>query len=78
MGEFRGDELVSDIFKALVGDKGHLLMPSDVRDRFIKSKRKHEKARVVCDFVAGMTDRYAIEFWSRLKSNEPESIFKPI
>ncbi|MFK4062172.1 anti-phage deoxyguanosine triphosphatase [Brucella anthropi] len=78
MGEFRGDQLVTEIFEALIGDKGDLLMPSDVREMYTSARRKYEKARIVCDFVAGMTDRYAIEFWSRLKSNDPQSIFKPI
>lgn len=78
MGEFRGDQLVTEIFEALMGEKGDLLMPNDVREMFNKAKLKADKARIACDFVAGMTDRYAMEFWSRLKSNDPESIFKPI
>lgn len=78
MGEFRGDDLVSEIFNALMGDKGYLLMPNDVRVRFESSNKRRHKARVVCDFVAGMTDRYAMEFWARLNSDDPESIFKPI
>ena len=36
------------------------------------------KKRTIGDFVAGMTDRYAIEFYCRLFSESPESIFKPI
>jgi dGTP triphosphohydrolase len=30
-----------------------------------------------CDFVAGMTDRYAVEFYSRL-TESGASIFKPL
>ncbi|UCA46154.1 dGTP triphosphohydrolase [Pseudochrobactrum sp. XF203] len=79
MGEYRGTDLVKEIFDALMGPKGELLMPSDVRKRYELAKDKRsEQARIVCDFVAGMTDRYAIEFWSRLRSDNPESIFKPI
>ncbi|MFZ0507302.1 MAG: hypothetical protein WAM29_04215, partial [Methylocella sp.] len=36
------------------------------------------KKRVVCDFIAGMTDRYAVEFYSRIFSDSPQSIFKPL
>ena len=34
------------------------------------------RMRLICDFVASMTDRYAIEYYSRIKSEEPQSIFK--
>jgi putative thiamine transport system substrate-binding protein len=32
--------------------------------------------RLICDFVAGMTDQYAVEFYSRMKESGA-SIFKP-
>ncbi|PTE06459.1 deoxyguanosinetriphosphate triphosphohydrolase [Mesorhizobium helmanticense] len=80
LGEYRGFQLVTDIFEALMGDKGDLLMPEDVRQRFLATpeKNKAKRARTVCDYVAGMTDRYAMEFWARLKSDAAESMFKPI
>lgn len=78
IGEYRGYDLVSDIFNALMGDRGDLLMPADVRERVRVAPNIAVKAREVCDFVAGMTDRYAMEFWARLNSNSPESMFKPI
>jgi dGTPase len=78
IGEYRGFDLVSDIFEALMSDKGDLLMPQDVRELVDKAGSRKKKARVVCDFVAGMTDRYAMEFWARLNSDTAESMFKPI
>ncbi|RRH96902.1 dNTP triphosphohydrolase [Mesorhizobium tamadayense] len=78
LGEYRGYDLVSDIFEALMGDRGDLLMPADVRERIRKAAHVSVKAREVCDFVAGMTDRYAMEFWARLNSDTAESMFKPI
>ncbi|MBK5571648.1 MAG: dNTP triphosphohydrolase [Ensifer sp. SSB1] len=79
LGEYRGTELVTDIFNALEKKNGYLLMPDDVR-RQVQEAGKNDalKARHICDFVAGMTDRYAVEFWARLKSDAAESIFKPI
>ncbi|MDX0457989.1 anti-phage deoxyguanosine triphosphatase [Sinorhizobium medicae] len=79
LGEYRGTELVTDIFNALEKKNGHLLMPDDVRKQ-VQDAGENEalKARHICDFVAGMTDRYAIEFWARLRSDAAESIFKPI
>lgn len=79
LGEYRGTELVEDIFDALQKENGHLLMPDDVRKQ-VQDAGKDEalKARHICDFVAGMTDRYAVEFWARLRSDAAESMFKPI
>lgn len=78
LGEFRGTQLVTEIFEALEGEKGELLMPDDVRERYLMTDDKAHKARTICDFVAGMTDRYAMEFWARLKSDGAESMFKDI
>lgn len=78
LGEYRGYDVVTDLFEALMADKGDILMPEDVRERFNKADNITGRAREVCDFVAGMTDRYAIEFWARLKSDSAESMFKPI
>lgn len=79
LGEYRGTELVGDIFDALNRESGYLLMPDDVRKQ-VQDAGKDEalKARHICDFVAGMTDRYAVEFWARLRSDSAESMFKPI
>ncbi|WLS09721.1 anti-phage deoxyguanosine triphosphatase [Shinella sumterensis] len=79
LGEYRGTELVGDIFDALEKKNGNLLMPDDVRKQVQDAgEDKALKARYICDFVAGMTDRYAVEFWARLRSDAAESIFKPI
>lgn len=79
LGEYRGTELVTDIFNALEKENGHLLLPDDVRKQVQDAGTdKSLKARHICDFIAGMTDRYAVEFWARLKSDTAESIFKPI
>nr|WP_321981013.1 anti-phage deoxyguanosine triphosphatase [uncultured Cohaesibacter sp.] len=78
LGEYRGTELVSDIFDALQKENGYLLMPDDVRKQVQDAGDEALKARHICDFVAGMTDRYAVEFWARLRSDSAESMFKPI
>ena len=75
--EYRGYELVSTIFRALDNESGHLLLPEDYRKMYLRAKVDAVKKRLICDFVAGMTDRYAVEFYSRLKDSST-SIFKPI
>ncbi len=76
---FRGKEIVEEIFKFISSDDGFKLLPDDYKNmyRTIPSGDKYRN-RIICDFIAGMTDRYAIEFYGRLKSENPETIFKPI
>lgn len=79
LSEYRGAEVVGKIFDALAGERGHLLMPDDVRELLIQKEDSSEaKMRIICDYVAGMTDRYALEFYGRLHSDTPQSIFKPV
>ncbi len=78
IAEYRGKEIVKTIFESLekkgVGEK---LLPDDVQEVLSKMKKKACRRRVICDYIASMTDRYAIEFYARLKSERPETIFKP-
>ncbi|HMB52255.1 MAG TPA: hypothetical protein VKU40_02995 [Thermoanaerobaculia bacterium] len=72
----RGREIVSRIFDALISEDGHLLLPRDLQRRWEEADDT-QRRRVVCDFIAGMTDRYAIEFYARLHSETFYSMFKP-
>ncbi len=77
--EHRGKQIVREIFEALYDQAdGYLFMPDDFQQLYRDMEREEDRARVICDFIAGMTDRYALEFYGRLKSASPESIFKPI
>jgi dGTPase len=75
--EYRGYELVQTIFTTLDSKSGYLLLPEDYRLMHERMKSKVARKRLICDFIAGMTDRYAVEFYGRLKESGA-SIFKPI
>lgn len=75
--EYRGYEMVRTVFEALSSDEGHLLLPTDVQTMFNRLQDTDSKMRLLCDFVAGMTDRYALEFYGRLRETGA-SIFKPL
>ena len=75
--EYRGYEVVRTIFETLNSDEGHLLLPDDVQVLYERLNNTDAKKRLICDFVAGMTDRYAVEFYSRLRESGA-TIFKPI
>lgn len=77
--KYRGYEIVKTIFDALNSGEGYFLLPDDFRSLYTFLKDNEiDKKRVICDFIAGMTDRYALEFYSRLKSENAQTIFKPI
>lgn len=80
MAEFRGYDIVKEIFETLANDsrRGFTLLPEDFRQLYSDfDDNVALKRRVLCDFIAGMTDRYAVEFYARLKSENPQTIFKP-
>jgi dGTPase len=75
MAEHRGTEIIKQIFEALIKpEQGKKLLPKDWRVIYECSEFRH---RAVCDFIAGMTDRYCIEFYSRLVGINAPSIQKP-
>ena len=77
VAEYRGFAIVKSIFNALVGHRGIHLLPQDVRRMLGTTSDELRRKRVVCDFIAGMTDSYAIEFYARMKSENARTIFKP-
>ena len=73
--ERRGKGIVRRVFQELVDTDGELLR-ENWKDRYKSTKTKQGKMRVVCDFVAGMTDRYAVEMHDAL-FGAGKTIFKP-
>lgn len=78
VAEHRGKEIIQKIFKALEANEGYMLMPDDCRVLYNSVKTRYAKRRVICDFIAGMTDRYAIQFYNRLFGTVQESIYVPL
>jgi len=63
----KAGNVVSELFDALLNDLR--LMPPEYRDKAKKQEEKHSdsgRARIVADYIAGMTDRYAIKEYKRL------------
>jgi dGTPase len=74
ISEHRGKDIIEKIFQAIKKDTR--LMPEDYQSLYASSSGDMQE-RIIVDFIAGMTDRYAIEFYGRLYSERPETIFKP-
>ena len=64
----RAQRVIRDLFEAFMNDAA--LLPEDWREENIQGDRSHY-ARQVCDFLAGMTDRYALEQHKRLFDLDP-------
>jgi dGTPase len=75
--EYRGKDIVKAIFTALTKEDGDRLLPDDFR-AICKGAPETLRMRSVCDFIAGMTDRYAFEFYGRLYGTNHLTIHKPI
>lgn len=78
VAENRGKEIVKMIFNKLNAPDGDLLLPEDFQRIYSNLKNITHRKRIICDFIAGMTDRYALEFYGRLFSENPQTIFKPL
>lgn len=78
--ENRGSEIIGKMFDRLSDEKneGPKLLPEDVQKTYYSTEDVVNRMRVICDFIAGMTDRYALEFYGRLFSENPQTIFKPL
>lgn len=76
--EHRGRDLVTTLFRTLLDSRGALL-PDEWRQRYAEAASIGitEANRLVCDYVACMTDRYAAELHARL-FGDGASIFKPL
>ena len=77
ISERRGQEIVKQLFNEINSEDGWRLLPSDFQELYQSFEDEVDRKRVVCDFIAGMTDRYAVEFYGRIFSESPQSIFKP-
>ncbi len=77
--EFKGNAMLTKIFDALKANyvdelRGVKLLP-DFSDYIIRSEKNGAKrARLVCDYIAGMTDAFALRTYKRLFDPEFGSI----
>lgn len=68
--EFKGQQMVVYVFNAIANSPMRFL-PEDERESF----KENEDIRVVCDYIAGMTDAYLLRLYERLFSPRMGSLF---
>ncbi len=77
--EFKGDKMLTNIFKAL--EENYIMSIQSMRllpeftDRLIRNEKDPDiRARLVCDYMSGMTDSFAIRNFKRLFDSDYSSI----
>ena len=77
--------IVTDLFGVLMDAASHdlddiraAILPDDTRRQLHLAAREAERARLVCDFVSGMTDSQASQYHERLFSARQSSPFAPL
>ena len=63
--EYRGQRILLSIFSAFNTNPDKLLKPAYAK-MYFESKTDNDKKRVICDYISGMTDDYAIRMYERL------------
>jgi dGTPase len=69
--EFKGQRMVVSVFEALQSEPKSFL-PPDFHQRYLK---QNSDPRIICDYIAGMTDTYLLKTYERLFSPRMGSVF---
>lgn len=65
--EYKGKLIVTNLFRALAQDDSGDLFPEDIREAWEEVRGQDDaRLRVVCDYISGMTDGYALRLYARL------------
>jgi dGTPase len=72
--EFKGQKIVTELFHAFATDPTRLLPPRDAR-HWEEADGKASRHRVICDYIAGMTDEYATKRYQQLFEPRVGSVF---
>ncbi len=64
--EFKGQNLLIELFSAFASDPMRLL-PETTQDMWLNAHQREDNAmRIICDYLAGMSDEYAYKTYQRL------------
>lgn len=72
--EFKGQRIVIELFEALSTDPERFL-PESTKNTYLDTGGEEAKMRVICDYVAGMTDEYAAKVYERIFCPHHGSVF---
>ncbi|MBF7691682.1 anti-phage deoxyguanosine triphosphatase [Acinetobacter pollinis] len=74
--EFKGQKLIVELFEIFKVDPFRLLPKSALTQyESIPKEHKNERMRIICDYIAGMTDEYATKLYEKIYHPHKGSIF---
>lgn len=73
--EYGGQTVVLRLFKAISSNPTSLLDLNN-REKYQKAESEHETVRVVCDYIANMSDEYAYRMHERLFGFNTRTVFE--
>ncbi len=73
--EFKGQKIVTELFDAFATDPTRLLPSRDAQRWSEAEGDVHRQHRVICDYIAGMTDEYATKRYQQLFEPRVGSVF---
>lgn len=75
MADYKGMHIISNLFDSIISNPKRTLK-DNFYDQYKTSNTDYEKVRVICDFIAGMTDGYAAKYYERLFVPHEGSVFE--
>lgn len=72
--EYKGQLIVLDLFKSLRANPSSLL-PTSSYVKYQEAETEQEQQRVICDYIAGMTNTYASRLYAKFFSPTQGSVF---
>ena len=73
--EFKGQKIITELFDAFATDPTRLLPPEYAKSWERVSGDKCRQHRVICDYIAEMTDEYAVKRYEQLFAPREGSVF---
>ena len=64
-GEYKGQQIVRSLFEAF-STEAQRLLPANTKNRWLMAVSEQSRMRVICDYVSGMTDEYALRMHQQL------------
>jgi dGTPase len=75
---YKGQQMLLEMFEAYTADPNRLL-PREIATEWRKSQEQGENGlRIICDYMASMTDDYASRMYNRLFVPSLGSVFEPM
>lgn len=77
--EFKGNGILEKVFNVLIknyiDENGRVSLLPDFTDKLLRATPgAQDKARIICDYISGMTDSYALRIYKRLFDPDYSSI----